>query len=162
MIASVGGNAEQISGLSGQPIMQPQSLASAHSAEVWGFLGACVTIIITLVALLYNRINNDIKDVAQDVETTEGSCDALDKAMQDRCVIVDKLIHDHYTHIQTELTHIKTSMAQFATHQVMTNTEFSNLEADLKRINDRLIRMETEHELCFGAYKALTRKECQP
>lgn len=153
MIANLGGSAEQMSGLSALQNMPQQSLASAHSAEVWALLGACVAAIIALVALLYKRINDDIKDVAQDIETNANTCDVLDKAMQDRCVAVDKLIHDHYTALHAEIAQIKTTMAQFATHQVMTNTEFSNLEEDIKRINDRLIKMETEHALCFGAYQ---------
>lgn len=142
MTVNGGVNAGQIYGQQGLTTMPPQSLASAHSAEVWAALGACITVIFALVALLYKRINDDIKDVATDIEAAAANCDELDKAMQDRCVSIN-----------TEITQIKTTMAQYATHQVLTNTEFTNLETEIRQMEARLIKMETEHALCFGAYQ---------
>lgn len=138
MIAKLGGNEELGNGphvnllatTQTTPSPPVQTLAQAHSAEVWVALLGSLTIIGSLLVLLYKRINSDIKDVCNDVEE---AFDGIGKCRE-------------------KIAAIETNMAQFATHNVLASKLVDDIEAELKALSDRMLVVETEHKRCYAAY----------
>jgi len=116
-------------------------------AMLWG-AGGLITVISALVALIYNRVNVDIKGVGVDVEDAFVKCDQLAGSMQTRCELIGN-----------ELATIKMQLAQFAQVNVSVSQELDKIEVDIKNLSDRFIKLSAEHSLCFSEYQDDHKKE---
>lgn len=123
----------------------PQLSPNLQWGELITIIGGFSAVILSLVAVIYHRINKDIANVESDIADAYDKCSELEKLFTSKCDTV-----------QSSITSCAANTAQVATHQVYASEEFERLRALLEEINERLIRMETEHALCFGEYKKRT------
>jgi len=119
-------------------------IAQAHPTETWAALGVLAAGLVSLVGVLYSRINTDIKGVDTSVK------DLSDDLYEE----VGALKRD-MNEIGTKLSAIGQQIAQFATSSTFTNEELDRIEADIKDLNKRLLTIEVEHKHCIGLHNNL-------
>lgn len=108
--------------------MPERMLSAEHPIEVWAALGASVSLIFTLVAVLYNRLNEDRK--ADSLRLDNGQAT--------------------FSEIGKQLAVISEQMISLGKGTAFTDEEIDRLELDIKQLNNRLTVIETEHKGCMG------------
>jgi cell division protein FtsB len=128
-------NAEDYSGSEERRCMATEQIASNHPSEVWTALVGSITLIGGLVTVLYKRLNADIQD-------NKGR---LDKGA------------DAFSDVGRQLVSIGEKLKALENLEDFSGTEIETLEAEIKKLNDRLLILETEHKGCqdiLGLVKA--------
>jgi septal ring factor EnvC (AmiA/AmiB activator) len=105
----------------------PQTLAQSHPVEVWTALGGSVTVIMTLVAVLYARLNSDLKQHELKLEAGQKEFEKL----------------------RERQTRAEEKIAQLKDEDTFHDEELDRLELELKTIDKDFRKLETEHKNCI-------------
>ena len=105
-------------------VAAPSLLAQNYPTEVWGALVGCFTVILGLIAVLWTRLNNDIK--GHETKLNTGS--------------------EEFQDIREELVRIQEHIKTLKANELVTCTELDRITADIKTISDKLLVMKTQHD----------------
>lgn len=110
-----------------------QTLAQAHSKEVWAALIAMVTLCMSLITVIWSLIHGTIKD-------HRTRLDAGGNAFQE---------------IGIELGVVKEKLAQLEKEDEFENGELDRLDTTIRGIDSRLTTLEADHNSCIPRRIAL-------
>lgn len=120
----------------------PIPIAAAHPTETWAVVGVLATVLGTLVAVLYNRINKDI-------ETTDGTIEAVENEVWQE---LDKLRSD-LNELGRKVNTLSERVAQLSTSQAFTNEELDRICTDVKAIEKTFTEIGVEHKHCMRLHQ---------
>jgi len=124
-----------------------------HLAFLWSAFGGCATLIIALVAILYNRLNKDIDGESK--ARVKGYEDI--QAKLDRGISTFSLMSNQLVQISEQIKTLEEkdshSLKDLEGHQDESKKLFKTIQDELKEFHQILLIIKIEHERCMARYK---------